>query len=119
VLLFKTPYDLLDSKDLAPYNKLEYLEKEIEELKEEENHLKWLNKLNPKEKEWLLLQDTGELLNRNTKIQIEVRDHVKRCYLEIRNNVESMDREPVSIMTKYDTTSTTGEEGEGEEAQGT
>jgi hypothetical protein len=101
--IFKTSEDFLNSPDLQPYTKLEYLETEIRELKEEEEHLKWLKSLTLEEREWLIKQNIDELLKMNTRTQLQARDYIKRCYFDIRNNVESIDPEIVSIKSRYDT----------------
>jgi hypothetical protein len=93
---------LLESPNLAPYNKLEYLERELEELREEEKHLKWLKAIPAEQREWLIHQDIDRLLQMNTRIQTQARTYVKRCYVDIRNNIESMDFEDVDIKTRYE-----------------
>lgn len=100
--IYKTGHDLLESSNLAPYNKLEYLERHIERLKEEEAHLKWLKAIPPQEREWLIKQNFDELLRMNTRSLIEARAYVKRCYVDIRNNVESIDPEDLDIKSRYD-----------------
>lgn len=93
---------MLQSSHLAPFNKLEYLDKEIEQLKEEEKHLKWLKSLSPEEREWLIKQDFDKLLWRNVQTQMEARVYVKRCYVDIRNNVESMDVEALNMKVRFE-----------------
>jgi hypothetical protein len=92
---------LLNSPDLAPYSKLEYLERELSELKEEHEHLKWLKDLPMEEKEWLIRQDFDKLLKLNWQTQLKAREHIKLQYFEIKNNVESIDVEDLDVRKRY------------------
>jgi hypothetical protein len=100
--IFKSSEDLLNSSDLRPYSKLEYLEREMNDLKEEQEHLTWLKHLSPEEREWLVKQDFDKLIDLNWKTQLSARDHIKRCYLEIRNNVESIDTEALNMKKRFE-----------------
>lgn len=100
--MFKTSEDFLNSDEIVSFSKLEYLERELEELKEEEEHLKWIKSLSVTEKEWLIHQDIDRVLKLNYRTQAQAREYVKRCYLEIRNNVHSIDRDVISIKDRYD-----------------
>jgi hypothetical protein len=57
--------------------------------------------MTPEEREWLIKQDFDKLLKLNTQTQIKARSYVKKFYLDIRNNVESMDPVPESIIERY------------------
>lgn len=93
---------MLNSPDLGPYSKLEYLEREIRALTKEDDHLNWLKRLTQEEKEWLIKQDIDKLLKLNWQTLLKAREHIKRQYLNIRNNVESIVPEDLDLRKRYD-----------------
>jgi hypothetical protein len=99
--IFKTGVDLFDSKDIPPYTKLEYLEQEISELKEEYEHLRWLKSIPMEEREKLIHQNFDDLLLKNTIEQQEARVRVKQFHDEIKHSVKSVAREVVSLAERY------------------